>query len=122
VVLELSPSAVATPSGSPQWLFFGAAGLGVAALGTGSYFAVSAKSDSDAQRALDPLRRDAGAKEQIKRQSLVANLSFGVGALALAGAGVLFFTTNWPRQEPRQARFTPLAGPRMAGVLAEGEF
>lgn len=122
VTLDLALVAVRPGNGTPPWLFFTALGVSAVGMGTGSAFALSAKSSSDEQKALDPLQRDAAVHKDIERKSFAANLSIGVGALGLVGAGVLYFTTGWSRREPQKARVSPFVSPASAGLAAEGRF
>jgi hypothetical protein len=69
---------------------------GVALVGAGGfvYFGLGAKQDVDAMRSscaplCDPARVDAA-----KRDALLANISFGLGAAALVTAGVLVFVSQ----------------------------
>ena len=80
--------------------------VGVLALGSFAYFAYDAKTDvddMDSRCAPDCKQSEVDTAE---RKALVADISLGVGVLALAGAGVVFFT----RSDSNQGAFVGMGG------------
>jgi hypothetical protein len=104
------------------------AGGGVLALGTGVVLGLLAQGkDDDASERCVPscLDRDsAELNEQARSLATASNISYGVGLLALATGGVLYFvgakeaadepTTGW--------RVTPRLAKGNQGLLLEGSF
>lgn len=93
----LPAAASATPGTSQRIAALAVGGLGLAAVGVGGFFGLSAQSSYSDSKDLcnesnycsprgDELRRDA------KQKATVATIAGGVGALALVTAGVLWFT------------------------------
>jgi hypothetical protein len=125
VALEPDPQAEGS-HGTPKWLFFGVAGVSVATLGIGTYFAVDATSRTSTEKAKDPLTRDPAEQEHIRSQATTANVLFVAGAAIAAGAGVLAFTTDWHGSNRAPAavvgRVYPWLGPAGGGVGATGSF
>lgn len=68
------------------------ASVGVLALGSFAYFGLTAKSDLDALRSECSPYCDQGALDDVKSRMLVADISLGVGIVALGVAAVLFAT------------------------------
>jgi tetratricopeptide (TPR) repeat protein len=99
VVVSLEPEPAQGASKLPPWLFYATAGASVVALGAGTYFAFSAQSLSDDEQAKDPLLRDRAAREEVGTRATTANVLFGAGVLLSAGAGVLYFMTDWGQKE-----------------------
>jgi DNA-binding NarL/FixJ family response regulator len=123
VFIGLSPrDAPTSQGGTPPWMLLTSLGVGVAGITTGVVLAAGANSDAKEQMALDPLERRADVRDDIDHRSTIANIAFGAGALGLAGAGVLFFTTRWSRSESTGARFAPIVGTSVAGLRAAGTF
>ncbi len=100
------------------------AGVGVVGLGVGTVFGLSAKSkynDSDAHcNANDQCDATGlGLRSDGMTAATVSTLAFGVGAAALVGGAVLYFTA------PRGARTTallPAIGPQGASLSLRGSF
>ena len=110
--------------GTPRWIFFGAAGAGVASLAIGSGLAFAAKSKSSAETAKDPLQRDPAERDRVRSLSTDANVFFIAGGLLALGAGVLAFTTDWggAAAQPETIGIAPLVSPGFGGVAAAGRF
>ncbi len=104
----------------------GAAGVGVVALAGGLVFGMSAKGLQDDAFALCPdpeiaCADSAAAQDKLEQgqsKALLANIAYGVGAAAVIGAGVLWFT-GAPRSEPARvgrATVRPIVRPGYSGV------
>jgi tetratricopeptide (TPR) repeat protein len=109
--LTLSPLPRDT-GGTPPWLFWSAAGLTAAAgiaSGILSIRYMAARSEFH-----DDLRPDAAA--DASRRNTVANVAWGITAVAAAGTGILFFTTDW------EGGTVPGVAPRAARVTLHGSF
>ena len=127
VTVSLFP-AKAPPVRLPKWMFFTATGLAVASIGIAAGVAVSAKSTAGAQESLSPLARDPSAQSDIQGLSTDANILFVSGAVFAAGAGVLFFFTDWTGRRSSdsppadRAALAPWVTPEGAGLVAKGAF
>lgn len=116
--------------GTPRWMFYSVVGAGTLTLAAAGYFALSARSLSNEQTALDPRVRDPAARDEVRALSTRANVLFVAGATLGIGAGVLFFTTAWgPRPEPsnhavirRTAGIVPVLSPSGGGLALGGTF
>jgi len=101
-------------------------GVGVVGLGVGAFFGLRAMSkNSDAEDLCDGSHCFAEAEDltdQAKNAALISNIGFGVGAAALIGGAVLYFTA--PKAETTTARWqvTPVAGTRGGSLLLRGAF
>lgn len=96
VAVKLDPLPTAAgASGTPKWTFFAVSAASVAALGAGTYFALSATASANDEKAKDPLVRDPAVQDRVRAQATTANVLFIAGATLAVGAGVLFFTTRW---------------------------
>lgn len=86
-----------TPSGATTWPAWVGVGIGAAGLAGFSYFGLHARSED---RALDSCANtcDLARVDAIRRDYLIANVSIGVGAAALIGAGAWILLA--PRAEP----------------------
>jgi hypothetical protein len=100
-------------------------GVGVALLGTGIAFAVMSHASDNAYLDIHVINRasaDSAFAEQkaAKNQATVANITLGVGAAALVGAGVLLYWQLKDRKsesEPQsRVSLTPRLAPREAGL------
>ena len=89
----------AARKGTPRWMFFTAAGVGLGALATGSVLALHAKSRQSDQVDIDPRLRDQSEKDGIATEATIANVFFVAAAVLGAGAGALAFTTDWSKKE-----------------------
>jgi hypothetical protein len=121
------PTPPPPPHGTPKWLFFGAAGAAVVALGVATDFAIRAHSLSQDQQNEDPLLRTSYARDTVSSESTVANVFFVSGALFAAGATVLAFTTDWSdgaNASSSSARLVlaPWLGANAGGATARGQF
>jgi hypothetical protein len=121
VDVALKPGVSSTEShGTPKWLFFGVAGAAIVALGVGTYFALDASSRADDEKAKDPLVRSPSERDSIGSEATTANVLFIAGAAVAAGAGALFFLTDWRggrASSPKAGRtIEPLLGLGGAGV------
>jgi len=102
-------------------------GLGVAALGVGSYFgmrAISKRGDSDGH-CNGSLCSPEGLElnDQAKSAAVISNVAFGLGAVGIGAAAWLFFTAD--RGEPPKTgrapvRIVAVPGPRDAAILLDG--
>ncbi|WP_394850332.1 tetratricopeptide repeat protein [Pendulispora brunnea] len=104
-----------------------AAGVGAVGLGAGTFFALSASSKwSDAKDGCQPngCPRDSVDKgDDARSQANVATAAFIVGGLALAGAGVLWFTAP-SSERGAGVGVVPMGDVRSgtAGLMAHGRF
>jgi len=100
-------------------------GLGVALVGTGIAFGLMSNASDDAFLAIHPRTitdadRAMGKLHDAQGQATVSNITLGLGAATLVGAGVLLFWQLKERKsdsEPHfQAALAPRLGPREAGL------
>lgn len=92
---------------------------GLAAIGTGIYYYTRARSLSDTvshSHPPNPADEQAGKDAQTMQW-----VFYGVGAAALA-TGTLLYLLGWPSAVHPVAGVTPMIGPGMAGVSAQGAF
>jgi hypothetical protein len=95
-------------------------GVGVVGLGVGTVFGLTAKSTYDKSNGhcngdhCDSTGHDFRASAFSKAE--VSDIAFGVGAAALIGGAVLWFTAPKPSsgEQPQAATLTPIIGPRLA--------
>lgn len=102
-------------------------GLGVLALGVGSYFGLqsfSKWSEAKTQCGAGCGAGDSAArtKADAERAATDANIAFGTAGVLLAAAGVLWFTApRDPAKQARPVRILPFAG-SATGVIVAGRF
>jgi len=105
-------------------LALGVAGVGVIAMVGGAVFGTQATGFEDEAFALcpDPAMpcADAGraqdALDNGQRRALLANVSYGVGVAAIAGAAVLWFIGGPAPTREAAVAVTPRIGPSVAGI------
>lgn len=105
-------------------------GVGAAGLVVGAVFGVmrgSAISERDGICPTNRCTRDESNRiddltNKAKSDAMISNIAFGVGAAALVGGAVLFFTA--PRSQPAKAAtgIQPWGGPGSAGLAVRGEW
>jgi len=98
-------------------------GVGVLALGVGSYFGLKAMSNaSDARdtcpKALCNEQQGQTAADDARSAAKISNVSFAIGAAALATGVVLFFTL--PTKEQAQVGLQPMVDPSTVGLSLRG--
>ncbi|HYQ40562.1 MAG TPA: hypothetical protein VER11_01295 [Polyangiaceae bacterium] len=99
-------------------------GVGVAALGVGTYFGLRAISNADKARDLCP-NGDCGdpagetAADDAHTQATISNVSFVLGAAAVATGAVLYFTL--PTKKGTQVGMVPMAEPSTLGLALRGK-
>ena len=125
VVAEAPPPRMLT---GRRKLALGVAGLGVAGLAAGAVMTFQAYGlDSDANDLCEvgvPCANSAKAERLSQRasdRSKYAFIGYGLGAAALVGAGVLWFTGG-PSEEESRASLTPQLAPGYAGLDLVGRF
>ena len=124
---EPAPAAPAKTWSTQRTLAVVAAGVGVVGLGAGTIFALSANSKwSDAKEPCTPTGCPHDSVEKgsdARSQANVATAAFIVGGLALAGAGVLWFTAP-SSERGAGVGIAPLGDVRSgtAGLMAHGRF
>ena len=108
-------------------------GVGLVAVGVGSYFGLRAISKKgDAEKHCDGSLCDPDGldlNEQAKTAATVSNVAFGVGVVAL-GVGTYFFLTSMPDKShatPAEAektaiRWSPCIGPGSGAILMSGRW
>jgi hypothetical protein len=111
-------------SGSTKTLGFVTAGVGIAAIGAGTIFALIAMGDDsksnetcDANNVCDPAGKD--ARDDARAAGNVATGFFIGGAVALATGVVLVLAAP---SERKAARIVPLVSPSSAGLVVRGAF
>ncbi|WP_394839627.1 tetratricopeptide repeat protein [Pendulispora rubella] len=123
----VSPPPPAKTWSTQRTLAVVAAGVGVVGLGAGTFFALSANSKwSDAKDQCQPngCPRDSVDKgNDARSQANVATAAFIVGGVALAGAGVLWFTAP-SSERGAGVGIVPMGDARSgtAGLMAHGRF
>jgi len=126
------PSASTQPSPAPApakaehasplpWIV---GGVGVAALGVGTYFGLRAISNADKARDLCPngdCNDPAGktAADDAHTQATISNVSFVLGAAAVATGVVLYFTL--PTKTSTRVGMVPMADPSTLGLALRGK-
>jgi hypothetical protein len=103
-------------------------GVGVALIGTSVAFGVMSNSSKDAFIAIHPRTvaeadRAMGKLNAAQDRATVSNITLGLGAAALVGAGVLLFwqlKERNPGESHVQAALAPRLGPREAGLTLVG--
>jgi hypothetical protein len=137
-----------SPGGTRTAVAWVLAGVGVAAAGTGAFFALRSKDETNSARGLcdggpsgnlcdrDQLLPgfDGGERERnemmehrdsAKQAALVSYVGFGVGGAALIGSVLLFVSgSSEPQPAPSEAelRLQPLVGEGQQGLLVSGRF
>ncbi len=113
-------------SGTPKWLFFTAAGVAVAAVGTGTALGLYGTSQQNQQTSIsNPNDRSASTKSNLQSLATVNDVLFIGGGVVGLGAVVLLFTTQWKSPEAQSAApvsFAPWLAPGSGGVGARGSF
>jgi serine/threonine-protein kinase len=124
------PAPVEAERGATQrtiaWIVGGA---GVAGLAVGTYFGLRAEA-THSELADGPCRSGAclssatGQLDTFRAQSTAATVFFTVGAAAVIGGLVTYFTAppGKPADERPSFRVAPTAGPGLAGLAAVGQF
>jgi hypothetical protein len=102
--------------GARQTLAVATAGTGLLAIGIGSYFGLHAKSTYDAWQASHNPQENSSAYTQ----AAVSTVMFCVGAAAIAGGAVLYFTA--PKAQSPALAIVPVASPRGAGMFVTRTF
>jgi hypothetical protein len=102
--------------GSRQTIAVGAAGAGLVAIALGSYFGLHAKSTYDDGQKAGSLPEIGTAYSQATASTVL----FCVGAAAIAGGAVLYFTA--PRSSSPAVAVIPVASPWGGGVLLSRTF
>ena len=115
-----APAAAAHASPTP-WIVGGA---GVLALGVGTVFGLKAISNADDARKLCPNGHctDAAgetAANDAHTQATISNVSFVIGAAAVATGAVLYFTL--PTKPGTQVGLLPMADPSTLGLAVRGK-
>ena len=98
-----------------RWVGAGFFGAGVALLGTGLAFGLTARSKDDRAESLCngiscPTARGASLNQEARSAALAANVSYGLGVAALASGAVLFATAPHPRAPVFGAAVAPGGG------------
>ena len=98
-------------------------GVGVATLGTGGAFAGLAVRDNNDLEELDMLEPREEKRDDGKRNALVADIMFGVGA-AITVTGVVLLAISFKKKPnaSARARVSPMLGRRGGGIAAEVRF
>jgi len=129
-VVTTPPPVVAPPAEAPgmfttkRKVALGVAGVGVLAFVGGAVFGTQASGFEDDAFALcpDPATPCANASQaqaaldKGQSRALLANVSYGVGVAAIAGAAVLWFTGGPAATRESAVAITPRVGPTVAGV------
>ena len=123
---RVARTAASDSVGTPRWVPLTLAGVGVAALGGGTIFALQAKSLSDGEKSKDPFLRDEGERDRARSLATRANVLFVSGGVLVLGAAILSFTTRWTTGdstgEDTHAGITPWVSASSGGVAAWGAF
>jgi hypothetical protein len=103
------------------------AGAGVVGLGVGAVFALKAKSNNDESFGhCDPIDKNScnqdgvNLRDSARNAGTVATVAVGLGAIALAAGGILFFTA--PSGEKPSAILVPSVAPGNAGLALVGRY
>jgi hypothetical protein len=125
---QAAPAASTLPAPAPveqrspiPWIVGGA---GVAALGVGTYFGLTAISNADKARELCPngqCHDEAGqtAADHAHTQATISNVSFILGSAAVATGVVLYFTL--PTKQSTQVGLLPMADRSSLGLTLRGK-
>jgi len=108
---EPKPEALEGSSTAKNWPAWVGLGVGSAGVASFAYFGLNGRSED---RALDACSPACSAEQvdSVRRDYLLANVSLGVGALGLLGAGAwLLFAPSPPRVAPRKAALDVQLGP-----------
>ena len=130
VIIITPPPIIAAPAPAPgmfsgtRKVALGVAGVGVLALVGGAVFGTQATGFEDDAFALcpDPAMPCASASQAQaalddgQSRALLANISYGVGVAAIAGAAVLWFTGGPDATHESAVAVTPRLGPSVAGL------
>jgi hypothetical protein len=97
---------------------------GLALVGLGAGFGLSAKSSLDDSNAENHCRADnkcdaigVAARDDAKSAALVSTIGFIAGGAALIGGTVLYFTAPRRDAKPAGFRVVPTGGPSSAGLM-----
>lgn len=129
-VVTTPPPVVAPPAAAPgmftgtRKVALGVAGVGVLAFVGGAVFGTQASGFEDDAFALCPdpampcanARQAQAALDDGQSRALLANISYGVGVAAIAGAAVLWFTGGPAATREAAVAVTPRLGPTVAGL------
>jgi serine/threonine-protein kinase len=101
-------------------------GAGILGLGVGTFFGLRAMSkNSDAEADCNEENQcPADAEEptdQAKSAAMISNIGFGLGAAALVGGAILYFTAPDTKPSAR-LQLTPVAGTRGGALFLRGAF
>lgn len=102
----------AKTSGGAPVLAYVAGGIGVLALGSFAYFGLTSKKDLTDLRATCAPYCEQGQLDDVKSKMLVADVSLGVGIVALGVATILFLTHGGSGDAPRRTALSGSAGAR----------
>jgi tetratricopeptide (TPR) repeat protein len=116
---EVPPPAPATHAWSRDPIALTLLGTGVAAIGVGTGFLVSARSADHDERRATNYQQAQDAANRASRRSLVGSITGGVGA-ALVGGGVVWIVLQRSSGEPRTVSGWLLPGG--GGLVAQGRF
>ena len=119
-IVEEQRPVVAPPraeSSGPSPLAIGLAGVGVLGLGGFAYFGLTAKSDLDGYRQNCAPRCTTNDVDAVKQNALIADVSLGVGVVAI-GAAVWAFLASGSQAStaPASVEVSPTAGGAFARV------
>lgn len=101
-----------------------AGGVGVAALGVGAFFGVSALTKSNDAKSRCSLASctsaaAVGENNDAKTAATASDVALGAGLVALGVGAVLFFTAPSPSAPAASTRVAPFVGRRQAGLAFE---
>lgn len=102
-------------------------GAGILGLGVGTVFGLRAISkNSDAEEGCNEQNQcPADAEEltdQAKSAAMISNIGFGLGAAALVGGAILYFTAPDDAKPSARMQLTPVAGTRGGALFLQGAF
>ncbi len=112
-------------------LAYVAGGVGIAAVGVGSYFGLRAlsKGKESEDHCTDTLCSARGVEldEQASTAATVSNIAFGVGVVALGAGAFLYFTSAPPPEDAKKTtgrpfQVSPAIGAESGGVLISGSW
>lgn len=111
---------------SRYWHAWTAAGLGVAALGTGAAFGSITMKANDAARGAENQREAFLNQDKARKNALTANILYGVGGAAIVSSVVMFYLESRKEvQERRNLRDLSIqlnVAQQGGGVLVQGSF